>query len=205
MKSICKEVIHETVIKKSRFICYMKKIESEEEAKEYVASLKKMHHGANHHCSAYKVGNIDRANDDGEPSQTAGMPMLNVLNHNELENTIAVVVRYFGGTKLGAGGLVRAYGSSVSNALEVADIATLIPGKKTQIECSYSDVDKINYILKCLNVSALDIKYEQKVTYTIECSDAITDEATSQINDYNHLIKLVTIKVVYVVDVPTEK
>lgn len=205
MKSICEEVIHETIIKKSRFICYMKKIESEEEAKQYIASLKKMHPGANHHCSAYKVGNIDRANDDGEPSQTAGMPMLNVLNHNELENTIAVVVRYFGGTKLGAGGLVRAYGSSVSNALEVADIATLIPGKLTQIECSYSDVDKINYILKCLNVSALDIKFEQKVTYTIECSDAITDEVTSQINDYNHLIKLVTIDKVYVVDAPVEK
>lgn len=189
MKSVVKEQVSEIEIKKSRFICYLKNISSESEAKQYIADLKKNHPTAAHHCSAYRVGSIDRANDDGEPSQTAGMPMLNVLMHNELVNTIAVVVRYFGGVKLGAGGLVRAYTDSVVAAIDEAEIASLAAGIKCDIKATYSDIDKINYILKQNKVENYQVKYEQNVIFEIEVSKAKFEDINSQISDYNHLIK----------------
>ena len=102
----------EIEIKKSRFICSLKRVTSEEEAKDFIQAIKKEHWKANHHCSAFVIGEkneIQRSSDDGEPSGTAGIPMLEVLKKNELINVIAVVTRYFGGTKLGTGGLIRAY------------------------------------------------------------------------------------------------
>jgi len=110
----------EIEIKKSRFICSLKRIKTEEEAKDFIQALKKEHWKANHNCSAFVLGeknDIQRSSDDGEPSGTAGVPMLEVLKKNELINVVAVVTRYFGGTKLGAGGLIRAYSSAVSHAL----------------------------------------------------------------------------------------
>ena len=111
---------HEVEIKKSRFICFLKRIETEEEAKAFIQQIKKEHWKANHNCSAFVLGDhheIQRSSDDGEPSGTAGVPMLEVLKKNDLINVCAVVTRYFGGTKLGAGGLIRAYSGSVAQAI----------------------------------------------------------------------------------------
>ncbi|WOO88974.1 YigZ family protein [Mollicutes bacterium LVI A0078] len=190
MKSLKNEQITEVEVKKSRFICYMKNISSEEEAKQYIADLKKQHPTAAHHCSAYRVGSIDRANDDGEPSQTAGMPMLNVLTHNDLINTIAVVVRYFGGVKLGAGGLVRAYTDSVVAALDEADVAELTPGYSIRIKAGYSDIDKINYILQQEEISQFDVDYGQVITYNLEISTQKYEQIFEKITSYNHMIKI---------------
>ena len=128
----------EEEIKKSRFICHLKRISREEEGREYIAQIKKQHHKANHSCSAIIVGDdgqIKRSSDDGEPSGTAGVPMLTVLEKQGLTNVVAVVTRYFGGIKLGAGGLVRAYSESVLEAIEASEI----------IEVEYYDVYNITF------------------------------------------------------------
>ncbi len=190
MKSLKNEQVTEIEIKKSKFICYMKNISSEQEAKDYITALKKQHPTAAHHCSAYRVGSIDRANDDGEPSQTAGMPMLNVLSHNDLINTIAVVVRYFGGVKLGAGGLVRAYTDSVVAALAEADVAELTPGYKIKIKAGYSDIDKINYILQQDGIREYNIDFGQVITYNFELEVEKYQTISEKIIGYNHLIKI---------------
>lgn len=120
-KTIANDGIVEEEIKKSRFICHLKRISNEEEGREYIAQIKKEHHKANHSCSAMIVGEdgqIKRSSDDGEPSGTAGVPMLTVLEKQGLTNVVAVVTRYFGGIKLGTGGLIRAYSGSVAHAIE---------------------------------------------------------------------------------------
>ncbi|WP_175640267.1 YigZ family protein [Metabacillus schmidteae] len=112
---------HEIIIQKSRFICYVERATTESEASEFIQKIKKKHHDANHNCSAYLIGEndqIQKANDDGEPSGTAGVPMLEVLKKKKLKDTVVVVTRYFGGIKLGTGGLIRAYGKSVSEGLQ---------------------------------------------------------------------------------------
>ena len=116
------EVVVEQTINKSKFISYLAPVKTEDEAKEYLLSVKKEHHKATHHCSAYICDDIERSNDDGEPASSAGMPMLQVLRGNDMNYVIAVVVRYFGGVELGVGGLIRAYGSSVTLAIDEAEI-----------------------------------------------------------------------------------
>lgn len=124
--TIARDCQHEIVIEKSRFICTLKKAATEEEAQDFIKETKKKYWDATHNCSAYIIGEsgaAQRSNDDGEPSGTAGLPMLEVLRKNNLHNVAAVVTRYFGGIKLGAGGLVRAYTNSVATAIEEAGIA----------------------------------------------------------------------------------
>ena len=117
---------HEIIVDKSRFICHVKRVYTEEEAQNFIKDIKKRHKDANHNCSAYQIGDdnhIQKASDDGEPSGTAGVPMLEVLRKQRLKNTAVVVTRYFGGIKLGAGGLIRTYGKAVSEALKHLGIA----------------------------------------------------------------------------------
>ncbi|MEJ8778794.1 YigZ family protein [Pseudogracilibacillus sp. ICA-222130] len=112
---------HEITIQKSRFIGYVTRVHDEEEAQQFIQRIKKKHHDATHNCSAYIIGDndeIQKANDDGEPSGTAGIPMLEVLKKLQLKNTAVVVTRYFGGIKLGAGGLIRAYSSTTSETIK---------------------------------------------------------------------------------------
>lgn len=200
MNSVLEEQISEIEIKKSRFICYLKNISSESEAKAYIAEIKHMHPTAAHHCSAYQVGTISRANDDGEPSQTAGMPMLNVLNHNQLVNTIAVVVRYFGGIKLGTGGLVRAYTDSVVSAIDEANIVPLTHGRRFTVKATYSDIDKIVHIIKGIKIKDYEVDYGQSVIFKIECTEVKYDQLIEMLNNYNHLIKIENIEEIIVVE-----
>ena len=136
----------EQEIKKSRFICSLKRVTSEEEAKAFILALKKEHWKANHNCSAFVIGEnneIQRSSDDGEPSGTAGVPMLDVLKKNELINVVAVVTRYFGGTKLGAGGLIRAYASTVAAALKEIGIVEGTLNQTLYLTIDYPQLGKL--------------------------------------------------------------
>ncbi|MFZ0075135.1 YigZ family protein [Exiguobacterium sp. RIT452] len=142
---------HEIIIQKSRFITYLARATSEQEAQSFIADLKKKHHDANHNCSAYVIGErneIQKANDDGEPSGTAGVPMLEVLKKRNLRNTVVVVTRYFGGIKLGGGGLIRAYGSSVSEALNAVGIVERVAHDLVEITVDYTWLGKLENELR---------------------------------------------------------
>ena len=129
-------------------------------------SVRKKYPRANHYCYAYKIGNtIKKASDDGEPGGTAGMPMLNVLDKEDITNIIAVTVRYFGGIKLGAGGLVRAYSKSVTEAIKTVTLKELIPGFRCMITFSYEKEKDIINLVKKENI--IDKKYLEKITYQV--------------------------------------
>lgn len=147
MYTISRDYRKEIVIKKSRFICSLKKVHSEAEAQEFIKAVKKEFWDATHNCSAYIVDDLaQRSSDDGEPSGTAGIPMLEVLRKNGLTETAAVVTRYFGGIKLGAGGLVRAYSGSVAGAVKEAGLAQKI------LLGYYSFLYDVNSVGRILNV-----------------------------------------------------
>lgn len=160
-------------IERSEFICYLKKVFSEQEARDYINLIKKLHPDATHHCTAFIIGEhdeIQRSSDDGEPSGTAGVPMLQALKNSHLQDACAVVVRYFGGIKLGAGGLVRAYTRSVAEAVLKAPKVKPIKGKIYSLSFSYDLIGKLDYLLKdCCMI--LDKQYEEQVTYTFYSTD----------------------------------
>ncbi|MEG0177752.1 YigZ family protein [Anaerorhabdus sp.] len=167
------EFSHSLIIEKSEFICYLKKTFTEEEARDYIEQIKKLHRDATHCCTAFVCGErseIQRTNDDGEPSGTAGMPMLDALKKNELHNCTACVVRYFGGIKLGAGGLIRAYSKSVSEAIRLAPKVKTILIRRYSITFSYDLVGKIDFFLKD-NSDILNKDFDLDVTYVVQSED----------------------------------
>lgn len=142
---------HEIIIQKSRFITYLARATTEEQAQAFISELKKKHYDANHNCSAYVIGErneIQKANDDGEPSGTAGVPMLEVLKKRDLRDTVVVVTRYFGGIKLGGGGLIRAYGSSVSEALNAVGVVERIEHTVVSVNVDYTWLGKLENELR---------------------------------------------------------
>lgn len=156
----------EIVEKKSRFIADVKPVHSEEEALEFLEGIRKKYWDARHHCFAYVIGErsqIQRCSDDGEPSGTAGKPMLDVILGEELHDTVVVVTRYFGGTLLGTGGLVRAYQGATKAGLEASKIITKCWGRKLKIGTDYTGLGKIQYILGQRGLSILDTIYTEKV------------------------------------------
>ena len=164
------EVINTTIIEKSRFICYMKHVKSEQEYKQYLLEIKKKHYDATHVCSAFVCNNIQRSNDDGEPAGTAGAPILNVLIKNNLNETCALVVRYFGGIKLGASGLISAYGNSVKKTLEQATLLEDIEYSEYKLTLNYETANKLDYYLRN-NTLLLDTQYNQDVTFDFAIND----------------------------------
>lgn len=153
------------IIEKSKFITYLKHINDEEAYKNYLKEIKKKYYDATHVCSALIIDDLRRSNDDGEPSGTAGAPILNSLIKNKINNTCAIVIRYFGGIKLGAGGLIRAYGNSVNEALKKATLVEDISYNKYQIILSYELANRIKPIILKNNLF-LNIEYNDKVTFT---------------------------------------
>lgn len=142
---------NEITIQKSRFIAYISRVESEAEAQEFILSIKKKHRDANHNCSAYLIGEndqIQKANDDGEPSGTAGVPILEVLKKKQLKDTAAVITRYFGGIKLGAGGLIRAYGKATSEGIEATRIVERKLMKVMHTKVDYTWLGKLENELR---------------------------------------------------------
>lgn len=155
--------------KKSRFIAEIRPADTEEEALAFIEEVRKTHWDARHHCFAYRIGPLNqtvRASDDGEPSQTAGRPMLDVLEGQELHNVCAVVTRYFGGTLLGTGGLVRAYSQAVKEALKNCVILEKRPGIRLEVDTDYNGVGKIQYIAAQLRITELESQYTDRAVFT---------------------------------------
>ena len=161
MKTIKNVVTNEIVIKNSRFITIVQNIQKEH-IQSTLENIKKQYPKATHYCYAYICENYKKCSDDNEPSNTAGMPMLNVLEKENLNNILAITVRYFGGIKLGAGGLVRAYTKSLTEALKKAEFVELILGYRIKLQFSYSDEKQIDYLL---NGKILEKDYSQDITY----------------------------------------
>ena len=153
-------------IKKSRFICHAKRVYSEEEARDFITAIKKEHYKATHNCSAFIVGErseIKRTSDDGEPSGTAGIPMLGVLENHNLTNVCVVVTRYFGGIKLGAGGLIRAYAGSVALAVKEIGIIEIKEQAGIQIHMTYAQYQEYGNFLKEHNLMELETNFTDQV------------------------------------------
>ena len=153
-------------IKKSRFICHAKRVYSEEEARDFITAIKKEHYKATHNCSAFIVGErseIKRTSDDGEPSGTAGVPMLGVLENHNLTNVCVVVTRYFGGIKLGAGGLIRAYAGSVALAVKEIGIIEIKEQAGIQIHMTYAQYQEYGNFLKEHNLIELETNFTDQV------------------------------------------
>ncbi|NNV07394.1 YigZ family protein [Geobacillus sp. C56-T2] len=160
----------EIVIEKSRFICYISRAETEEEAIAFIQQIKKKHWDATHNCSAYLIGEHDqvqKANDDGEPSGTAGVPMLEVLKKKGLKDTVAVVTRYFGGIKLGAGGLVRAYSRAVTEGLKAAGIVERRLMRVMHVTIDYPWLGKVENELRASTYIIKNIHYADRVTFEV--------------------------------------
>ena len=165
----------ELIIQKSRFIGYVKRVESEEEASDFIQTIKKKHHDATHTCSVYIIGEnnqIKKENDDGEHSGTAGVPILEVLKKKELKDTAVVVTRYFGGTKLGAGGLIRAYSSTTSQAIKTTGVVKRILMKETLIKANYTLLGKLENTLRNSEYLLEKIDYLEDVTFTVYVEEA---------------------------------
>ena len=153
-------------IKKSRFICHAKRVYSEEEARDFIAAIKKEHYKATHNCSAFIVGErseIKRTSDDGEPSGTAGVPMLGVLENHNLTNVCVVVTRYFGGIKLGAGGLIRAYAGSVALAVKEIGIIEIKEQAGIAIQMSYAQYQEYGNFLREHNLMELETTFTDQI------------------------------------------
>ena len=161
---------HEIIIQKSRFIAHVQRTESELEAQEFIQALKKKYWDATHNCSAYLIGEndqIQKANDDGEPSGTAGVPILEVLKKRKLKDTAVVVTRYFGGIKLGAGGLIRAYGKSTSEGLDAVGIVERKLMQVFHITIDYSWLGKIENELRSSIYILKNIQYQENVEFEV--------------------------------------
>lgn len=170
MKRVLKTGKGEIVEKKSQFISVALNVDSPQQALDYVNSIKKKYYDARHNCYAYICGNDGqerRFSDDGEPSGTAGKPMLDVLEGFGVTNCLVVVTRYFGGTLLGTGGLVKAYSSAAKEALEDAVLAEEVCGIRSFITVDYNSVGKLNYILSAGGIYVLNTAYEENVTLDI--------------------------------------
>ncbi|MBM7618379.1 putative YigZ family protein [Bacillus tianshenii] len=178
---------HEIIIQKSRFIAYFNRATTENEAQNFIQEIKKKHWDATHNCSAYLIGEndlIQKANDDGEPSGTAGVPMLEVLKKKGLKDTVVVVTRYFGGIKLGAGGLIRAYGKAVSEGLSETGIVQLTLTRLMHTSIDYTLLGKVENEIRSSNFSIKDIQYSDSVQL-----DILVEE--EQVEDYlNWIIEL---------------
>jgi len=160
----------EVVEKKSRFIANIQPVSTEEEALEFIAKMKKQYYDARHNCYAYIIGrneDIKRSSDDGEPSGTAGRPMLNILEKEGIYNTAVVVTRYFGGVLLGTGGLVRAYQEALQEGLKHTEIVQRQAGYKMQMKIAYTWLGKVQYLCAGMELPVVETLYEDDITITI--------------------------------------
>ena len=157
--------VNEIIIKNSRFITLLYKLNDINDVSSLVEEVKSLYPKATHYCYAYITDNARRSSDDGEPGGTAGAPMLNVLDKEEIINVLAVTVRYFGGIKLGAGGLVRAYSKSVRDAILASEAVDVVKGYRMNVTISYDMQKNLDYLLK--NYVIVNKQFNDKVIYTI--------------------------------------
>lgn len=176
----------EIIEKKSRFIATVRPVKSEEEALTFIESMRKKYWNATHNCFAYVIGEhfqVQRCSDDGEPSGTAGKPMLDVLLGEEIHDVVVVVTRYFGGTLLGTGGLVRAYSGSTKEGLLASKVITKLHGQKLAVQTDYTGVGKIQYILGQRGIRILNSVYTDKVEMEVLLPEAEIESVMSEIRE----------------------
>ena len=185
--TVLEECDSEKIIERSRFLTYSKHIESEEEARAFIAGVAKAHPFATHVCYAFvadKSGNLQRFSDDGEPQGTAGVPMLEVIKSKGLREVVVAVVRYFGGVKLGAGGLVRAYSSCVAENLSQAKIASLKTCVEVTITVDYTGLDALQRYLSTRTCLPVSCDYGEKVATVVAIERAQKDAFEDGLIDY---------------------
>ena len=178
MKTIKQNINNEIIIKNSRFICYIYKL-NDNNIDEYLEEIKTIHPKATHYCYGYIYDQVKHSSDDNEPTGTAGMPILNVLEKEELNHILVIVVRYFGGIKLGAGGLIRAYTKSVTETLKEAEIIELEEGYKIELIYDYNDQNDINYLLQ--NSIKIKEEYLEKIKLIV----LVNKDTYNNLSKYN--------------------
>lgn len=185
--TILKNETAEIVEKKSKFIANLFHVESVEEAENRIKDIKKKYHDARHNCIAYRVAEngqiIEKSSDDGEPSGTAGGPMLNILQKNNLCNLVIVVTRYFGGILLGTGGLVRAYSEVTQQAIEKSTKVIKVIGREMIIELDYSNLEKFKYYCKKNNINIKKIDYMDNIILKIEMEESVKEKIIDDIKN----------------------
>lgn len=192
-KTIAENATSEVIEKKSKFIAEAFYIETVEEAEEKIKEIRKKYYDAKHHCFAYSVctdsGNVDRFSDDGEPSGTAGAPMLNILNSQNLSNIVVIVTRYFGGILLGTGGLLRCYSEATKQALDSVEKVEKDLGLITKCIVSYEDLEKIKYYFKQEDIKIIDFNYAENVEISVEITEEKYQKMLKNIKDFNFNVK----------------
>ena len=169
-KTISNNESAEIVEKKSKFIANIFYITSKKEAEDKIAETKKKFYDSKHNCYAYIVNNVEKFSDDGEPSGTAGAPLLNLLKNKNLNNILIIVTRYFGGILLGTGGLVRAYTDAGKKALEKVKIIDKEYGIRYSVEISYNNINNLEYICKKIGIKIVNLEYKVNIIVTLESS-----------------------------------
>lgn len=181
LKTIKNDTSAEIIQKKSKFIANLFYVQTEQEAEDKIKEIRKKYYDARHNCYAYSImtekGIINRMSDDGEPSGTAGMPMLNILIKQELVNVLVIVTRYFGGILLGTGGLVRAYSDATINSIKKAELVGEEIGYEEVVKLDYQDFEKFQYYCQKNAISIIKIEYEEN----IKCKIEITKEEKDKI------------------------
>lgn len=176
MKTINQTFTNEIIIEKSKFIGIIKPLNNKDGAKNILNEIKKEYPKATHYCYGYIVNGLQKSNDDGEPSSTAGKPILETLLKNDLFNVILIVVRYFGGIKLGAGGLTRAYVDSASQTIKKSILLTKKEVEIYKINTSYELNDVLNRYLIKKSIIVIDVQYLENIEYTISCEKLDIDD-----------------------------
>lgn len=182
MYTIAQNVEQETEIKKSRFIGKLFKVRNLDEVEAILSKLRHEYSDATHICYAYRINDGAKFFDDGEPGGTAGLPMMEILNKRDLNLILAVVIRYFGGIKLGSGGLVRAYSSSISELVKESKLLELVEGYQIKITCSYDKSKQLDYLLR--DIEDIKKEYLEVVTYQIE----VDQEQFQSLQEWNPII-----------------
>ncbi len=193
MKTIINEIVNEIIINKSRFITVVIPINKIEDINTKIDILKMIYKDATHYCFAYIIDSKEKCEDDGEPSGTAGLPILNVLKNNDLTNILCVVIRYFGGIKLGSGGLIRAYSSSVKEAIKQAKIGHIEKGYEIDIEFDYDNMKKMDYFLKDLDIKKI---FDEKIIYTFKISEKNYNNIKDIIKNYGNILNIKNINII---------
>lgn len=192
--SIKKNVETEIIVKKSKFICNLIRVESQKEAEESIKKIKKKYYDARHSCVSYRVIEdeqiVEKSSDDGEPSGTAGGPMLNILQKNNLCNVLVIVTRYFGGILLGTGGLVRAYSDATFEAINFAEKIEECIGLEAEVELDYNNLETFKYYCKKNDIYIKDYEYSEKIICKIQLEECnkerlIDDFNTKKVNLIN--------------------
>lgn len=177
-RTVAHEGVHETEVSRSRFLCALAPAATEAEAQEFIARIRKEHPTASHNCWAYVIradASVQKASDDGEPGGTAGVPMLQMLTRREMRYVVAVVTRYFGGVKLGAGGLIRAYGGAVGEALDALGTVTRRRFRLATVTVDHQRAGKVQNDLRATGRAVRDVRYGEDVTIEIGLPDADVD------------------------------